>query len=82
MRKGQKRATSFKVKKKCVEKRTNIGTTHACNVCYKKIKATNPSMKTSEVQKACKYSRLGCPGCNGGKGSFVCKKCWETYEHY
>ena len=82
MSKGQKRATSFKVKNKCVEERTNIGKTHTCNVCYKKMKAANPSMKASELKRVCKSSRLGCPGCNGGKGVFICKECWVGYEHY
>ena len=80
--KGKKRASHFAVKGKCVVKRVSIGnTSQCCGVCYKSIKEANPNLKGAQVQKLCRNSRLGCPGCNDGRGEYVCKECWKTYHH-
>ena len=81
MRKGQKYATSYKVKAVCVSHREKLGSTHTCGVCYKRERAANPNMKAAALKKRCSNSRLGCPGCNGGKGIYVCKECWTNYDH-
>ena len=81
MRKGQKRPTSYKTKPSCVSRREKIGNTHTCGVCYKRERAANPDMGVAALKKRCNNSRLGCPGCNGGKGMYVCKEFWENYEH-
>ena len=63
-------------------KRVSLGkTSQYCSVCYNKEKKLNPETSSKDIKKNCKGTRLGCPGCNNGKGVYVCKICWETYEH-
>ena len=81
LRKGKKRATSFRLKQDCVKERICIGKPQYCSVCYQREKTINPNITSTIARKKCKQTRLGCPGCNEGKGVFVCQDCWPAYEH-
>ena len=51
MSKDKKRADSFKKKKKCVEKRVNLGSVQYCNVCYEEKKKNIPIVALSKWEK-------------------------------